>query len=753
MHSNRSWVGLFGACSVIAAIGHVDQVHAAATTVYAFSAATGDRVSGVLEASDGNVYATTLGGGSSNAGAVIKVDGAGSVSVLHSFTGADGAEPAGGLVIGPDGAFYGTTASAGASGYGTVFRMTPGGTLTTLHSFTLDEGGASHAPLLAAADGNFYGVTSGVYKSGPPAFQVLSYGAVFRMTPRGDVTTLHRFNGADGAQPLAALIQASDGALYGTTSALQDTFSPHPTNISWGSVFRITVAGVFTSLHTFTGNDGGNPLGALLQAPDGQLYGTTSFATEWQNPGTPGSVFRISTSGALTTLFTFNSGDAGSAPKVGLVEGDDGNFYGTTSRGGANGAGSLFRITPAGALRVVHAFSVQDDGPGWTPLAAAADGGWLLGTQSSLLRISQRGRVRMLARVGYQNGAAPSGGVILATDGNFYGTTQEGGQFGAGVVYRLAPNGALRVLYSFAPAGAPYRSTYPSALIQGSDGAFYGTTSYGGTGFGTIFRVTTSGRYTELYVFDDSGSFFPQAALTQTNDGRLYGTTLAGGADGAGTAFRFNLRNRSFELLHAFSLNDPAGSQPSGPLLRAANGDLYGTSSSGGAELYFGTIFRITPAGEVSAVHTFGADHPEGASPSSGVTEGPDGTLYVSASSGGAGSGGTVFALGPDGSLRVLHAFQFQDSVDGTYPRSPLLLGAAGQLYGATSYAGPLGGGTIFRLAPDGTLTSLLAIPQAADGTSQGASGVIRGPDGGLYGTSQFGGAGAAGTVFRLDPL
>jgi uncharacterized repeat protein (TIGR03803 family) len=262
---------------------------------------------------------------------------------LHSFTGLDGSNPQAALVEGSDGNFYGTTYSGGASSSGTVFRITPAGSLTNLHSFSGPDGAFPYAGLLLAGDGNFYGTT---YLGGASGS-----GTVFRITPTGSLTNLHSFSGPDGASPQAALVEGTDGNFYGTTYAGGTSGS--------GAVFRITTSGSLTNLHSFSGADGGNSWAALVLGSDGNFYGTTYLG----GTGKDGTIFRITPSGSLTNLHMFAGGTDGAFPQDALIQGSDGNFYGTTVNGGTNNDGTIFKLTvpfspPANQISEIQFFTV-----------------------------------------------------------------------------------------------------------------------------------------------------------------------------------------------------------------------------------------------------------------------------------------------------------------------------------------------------------------------------------------------------------
>ncbi len=736
-----------GFCSVAALASFVlasGSARAQLTTVHAFTAPNGDKLSEPTETADGNLYATAAAGGRFHAGAVLRFSRSGSVTVIYSFNGgSEGAAPLGGVKLGRDGNLYGTTSTGGASGYGTAFRITTSGTLTTLHAFTLAEGGAPHAPLLPADDGNFYGSTAGefVVSGPPPVFEARSYGAIFRLTPSGTVTTLHAFTGGDGAQPLGALIQARDGHLYGTTSAVRETVSPHPFNITWGTVFRVTLAGTFTSLYTFHGTDGGNPLGRLLEASDGNLYGTTGFATTWQCPCSNGTLFRISPAGALTTLYTFTfSSPDGSSPETGLVAGDGGNMYGTTSVDGAHGLGTLFRVTPSGSLTTLYSFTAQDGRAPWQ-LVRGTNGTLYAASRNTLLRSSNRGDVRVLGRVGYALGAAPDGALVLASDRFFYGTTSEGGTFGYGTVYRMSASGEVATIYSFSAL------EQARTLIEGADGALYYTGLFGGAnGFGSIARVTKSGAFSRLYSFDGTNGA-PNSPLLQGRDRALYGTTGSGNSS-YGAVFRVTTGG-AFSLLHAFSDQGDDGSTPYAPLALGSDGSLYGMTLFGGG-YERGVAYRVTSTGSYTTLHSF--DTPEGATPDAGLVRARDGNFYGTTQTGGPGGGGTVLRLTPAGAVTTLYAFRYNDSTNGWWPDRELVAAQDGSLYSTTVAGGAQGAGTVYKIAPNGAYTLLHSFALLADGSYPLPSSLVQDSRGRLYGTTTEGGSGAAGTIFRVDP-
>jgi uncharacterized repeat protein (TIGR03803 family) len=383
-------------------------------------------------------------------------------NTILQFNGDNGSGPYG-LTQGGDGNFYGTTVSGGGpacpvnKSCGTVFKITATGTLTQLHRFVGRDGAVPEGPV-QATDGNFYGITS-YGGASETCFHRYGCGTVFTITPGGVLATLYSFcaqtNCVDGWDPLAGLVQATDGNFYGTTG--------NGGTMNRGTAFKITPGGVLTTLHSFDGTHGSDPTGALIQASDGNLYGTTQGGGHptCGSPSGCGTVFRITPGGVLTTLYGFcaqtNCVD-GWGPLTGLVQAADGNLYGTAFYGGADGTclgglgcGTVFRITPGGVLATLYSFCAQTN---------------------------------------CVDGSGPRV-IVQATDGNFYGTTDYGGTMDSGTVFQLTPEGTLTTLHSFCSQPGCTDGAYPGTLMQATDGNFYGTTGGGGTtGSGTAFSLS-----------------------------------------------------------------------------------------------------------------------------------------------------------------------------------------------------------------------------------------------------------------------
>ena len=369
-------------------------------------------------------------------------------------------------------------------------------TFTSLASFDGTDGSFPESiSLVQGHDGNLYGTTSedGIHQSGSDFG-----GVVFRVTRRGVITGLYSFcvqvNCTDGQAPWAGLVLATDGSFYGTTA--------HGGTLNDGTVFRMDPGGELTTLYSFCSQpsctDGASPFAPLIQAADGSFFGTT---TEGGSSESGGTVFKIDAAGVFTTLHTFKKYPDGSNPFPGLLQSEDGNFYGVTSHGGDKscngfiGCGTIFKMTRNGALTTLHQFELTD-------------------------------------------GALPSQ-LIQASDGNFYGTTEEGGgglcPSGCGTAFKITPSGVLTTIYTFCSEPSCADGYAPAAgLIQATDGNLYGTTEFGGLGCtggncGTVFRITLDGTLTTLHSFDNTDGSAPYGGLVQATNGVLYGVTSTGG--------------------------------------------------------------------------------------------------------------------------------------------------------------------------------------------------------------------------------
>jgi uncharacterized repeat protein (TIGR03803 family) len=375
-----------------------------------------------------------------------------------------------------------------------AFAVTP----TTIYTFNLVTGDVAvptpYGTAVQGRDGNIYGTTGAGGAHGA--------GGVYVVTPAGQESVLFSFPATStGCQPGLAL--GNDGNFYGSCSA----GGLHGN----GLLYKVTPTGTYTDLYDFanSGGDGGNPNGPPVAAKDGNLYGATV------NGGTVGvgTIYKVSPTGAVSVLYSFLGGAKGSNPNASLIQGKDGNLYGSTSNGGTNGAGTIFKITTKAKLTLLHTFNFSD------------------GTQ-------------------------PESALVQGTDSSFYGTTLQGGSNNDGVVYKITSSGKFTLLHSFNP---PTDGTLSyAAMIQGTDGNFYGTTNAFGGFLDTIYKVTLQGVYSNVYQFDGTNSTIGISAanaLVQNTNGLLYGATSfsASSTGGNGTVYTLNIGAKPFVRLTAAS--------------------------------------------------------------------------------------------------------------------------------------------------------------------------------------------------------
>ena len=378
-------------------------------------------------------------------------------------------------------------------------------------------------------------------------------------------------------------------------------------------------------------------------------------AQEKPEPEQPGSAVRF------TTLLNFDSTD-GAVPNGALAQGTDGNLYGTTAAGGLYNQGTVFKMTPQGTLTTIYNFCAQTNCP---------------------------------------DGDDPKAALALGTDGNLYGTTYLGGantdacRSGCGVVFKITPAGAMTTLYSFCAQPGCADGAAPGQLVQGSDGNFYGTTEQGGSNTcentcGTVFKITPAGALTTLYKFTARGGYSPDflEKLAQGSDGNFYGTTSLGGSGtgclgSCGTAFRITPEG-ALTTLYNFQGGVGQSENPGGQLVQATDGNFYGTAGGGyyGPNCigFCGTIFKMTSEGIVSTLVSLYNN--QGAGPV-GLVQATDGNFYVVTDAGSACNCGTIFELTPQGVVTVLHDFSAINS--GYFPFSGVVQATNGIFYGDTS--------------------------------------------------------------------
>ena len=688
---------------------------------------------GVIVDSNGNLYGTTRYGGPNNDGTIFEVaKGSGNITMLASFNGANGIEPMGGLIMDRNGNLYGTAESGGPEGDGTVFELAKGSsTINTLAYFNGTNGAGPIGGVVMDSNGNLYGITSATifelaFGSGaittlaslgadqyPAGVSIDSAGNLYGTTQEGGangdgsvfewvkgsttITTLASFDGANGGDPITGVIMDGSGNLYGTTDeggAIGSTVS------GYGTVFEcVRASGTISTLASFDSSVDQFPETRLIMDNSGNLYGTTRESYAGYTLG-GGAVFELANgSGKITNLATFNgSFYKAPAPDGSMAMDGSGNLYGTTWEGAAGGDGTVFEWVK-GSSNVTTLASFND----------------------------------------LTNGGSPLAGLVMDSSGDLYGTTYRGGALQDGTVFELA-NGAaspttLASLY-YSDVEWPV-----GGLVIDSSGNLYGVATEGGSdGDGAIFELAKgNATVTVLADLDGSNGQYPEGTLIMDGSGNLYGTTLEGGANGYGTVFE--LAKGSSNVTALASFNGSTG-YPVAGVIMDSNGNLYGTTED--------TVFELAKgSSNVAALALLDGFNGVGYYPEGRLIMDRSGNLYGATYSGGSNGDGTVFEyVNGSGTIKTLASF---NGGNGEYPRAGLIMDGSGNLYGTTSSGGASGDGTVFELSQGtATIVTLASFFGAYGQTPSG--GLIFDDSGNLYGTASAGGAYGFGDVFEIHP-
>jgi uncharacterized repeat protein (TIGR03803 family) len=756
-------------------------------TVYSFSAFPHGKepLANVTFDSAGNIYGTTCSGGTHDDGTVFKLtagkNGSYTQTVLHSFSGSDGACPAGGVVLDSAGDIYGTASTGGtkssscfqASGCGLVFKLTPSGSVwkqQILYKFSGSDY-ASDPSSLTWYGGNLVGT------AGPPPGWPDWNEMVFMLTPSGtawNFTTLYTFPATGSATgPVGPLVVDGSGNLYGATT--------YGGTSGGGIVFELSFSGstvVESVVHSFGARgDGSAPYSGLTIDQAGNLYGATSAGGTLDQ----GAIYKLTrdTRGNWNeaVIYSFSGGTDGWAPIGGVVLDGAGNVYGTTTAGGIPNCscGTAFELSPNSGgtytKKTLHLFS------GYSQLGTLAavvldSQGNLYGTTpfgNGHINSSDQGTVYRLSpgssgwtyTVVYgfpaSDGREPGAGPTFDSAGNLYGTTIGGGSSEAGTVYELSPAGngvwTEKLLYTFRGGND---GAYPrSNVVIDSSGNLFGTTSNGGGGSsagGTVFELSPNGtgwKETILHTFQSNGidGTFPLAGLTRDASGNFFGTTNLGGTYGFGTVFKMTQSSSgtwSESVLYSFT-GGADGSESYAPITIDSAGNLYGSTKYGGAH-GVGAIFVLSPKSDgsytESVLHSF-TGSTDGVNPSGSLTLDAAGNLYGVAAQ-------VAFELSPSSSgwtETVLYTFG-----DVSYPGG-LTFDASGNLWGTAAGGGASNDGGVFELSPSGgqwkenqviQFSGLLGIAPTGSVIFDGA--------GNLYGAAFKGGKTGDGVVFEITP-
>lgn len=688
------------------------------------------------------LYGTTFNGGTFGSGTINKCTPSSNLfEVVKTFDNAK-QDARADFIQASDGNLYGMSSQGGVNGVGTIFSYTPSNaTYSKLQDLDSVNGGIPFGNLLQASNGLLYGMTSigGNY----------GVGVIFSFDPVSlTYSRLLDFDNVNGANPHGSLIQASNGLLYGMTT--------YGGSNGGGVIFSFDLSSNnLSKLYDFEHFYGTNPTGNLMQAIDGKLYGMT------REGGTRdgGVIFTfdpilVSYTKLLDFYYTFGSNPSGS-----LIQANDGKLYGMCieiyRRGGVIFS---FNISTLG-YSVVHVFDgtsevypnggrptgnlVQaSDGMfyGMTPVGGSSGNGIIFSLDPSSFVYTK------IQEFSYNSGSKPVGSLQIALDGKLYGLTSSGGNSFAGTIFSFDPlSSSFSKLKDFGENGSG--SNISAKLIQAIDGKLYGLSTYGGNnGIGVIFNFDPStSQYTKLYDFSGSDGKNPYGSLIQANDGKLYGMTSDGGNNNFGVIFSFDPASASFIKLMDFdSIN---GSRPFGSLLQASNGILYGMTNLGGSK-GSGIIFSFDPSTSTySNIHDF--DDINGSNPFGNLIQSSNGNLYGLTAYGGSSGGGVIFSFDPsNNNFSKLQDFDYNI---GSKPFSSLIEAKDGQLYGMTSGGGSSGDGVIFSYnTSTSTYTNLKDFNFRTGNAPLGV--LVQASDGMLYGMTSEGGINYIGVIFSFDP-
>jgi uncharacterized repeat protein (TIGR03803 family) len=718
----------------------------------------------LVEHSSTALFGTTISGGSLNYGTVFRVDETDGITILHSFSSIDGTAPTAGLTEASNSVLYGTTAEGGLHGFGTAFKITPEGSFSKLIDFTGETGAAKGSVpngLALHANGSLYGTTQ---SGGANAS-----GTLFSINPdSGILTTLAEFSGANGPtpgrNPIGTVI-ARDDLLYGLTQNGGDSNN--------GVYFGISIAGTPTLSRSFTGSSGNQagsrPNSSLLLANDGFIYGTT----EYGGANGVGIAFRFSSNASPSYEILHEFSDrTGSQPSGSLCERADGAVYGSTSVGGSQGWGVLYKIAPGAAYSVIAEFT-NENGliPGASPssglIVTSDDRIW--GTTSAggpgqrglVFTLSNGALFTKIASFTTALGWHPSGAPISDRNGNLIFPVTEGGDLGGGSIDRIVTNGTLNALF---PLGGDLGETPKGSLLD-TGTEFIGVTQNGSlSGRGGIFEFTTDSDASLLSAFTSTAGESIQGPLLKSSNGKLYGVSRKGGFANQGSVFSVDDLGT---LSRVFSFTGAAGSKrgahPIAPLVQLNDGTLYGLTrySELKPNLSFnsqGSLFELNQLGAMSTVIEF----PENGahSPSSALFLASNGNYYATTNLGGDSNDGALIEFNSATQTTTTIA-SFAADTTGSQPGGPLLSTADGWLYGFAISGGD-GFGTIYRFhittrqfeclvrfsGPGGIRPGIPFVDLGADQPTYG--GLQTGSDGLIYGVTPAGGLGGGGVVFRL---
>ncbi len=683
------------------------------------------------------LWGMTPKGGQYNGGTIFKTDGSGNnQTIQHSFQSEDGKVPFfSHLTQTPDGKLWGMTHEGGANGLGVIFQYDPTGTnYTKKYDFDGINGSLPRGSLLFANDGMLYGVT----ESGGTN----DWGVLFQYDPNNSTfTKKFDFDGTNGAHPYSSLIQASDDNLYGTTFV---------GGVEQGVLFQYILGSTTCiSVHTFDGTDGACPLGELMETSSGNLFGMTNSGGSWGQ----GVLFQyncISSFFAVRQNFQSGPFGPGGSPWGAVTLANDGMLYG-------NEGGVIFQYDPNSFA--YNEKVVISGVNGW-----GAYGSLLNGSDGSLYGMTSGGNGNLYkynpgssfittihAFSGADQGSDPLGALTETSDGKLWGVTQYGGTNNTGLLFQINKDGSNYVdVHNF---GEVNGSNPTGSLLLASDGNYYGMTNNGGNGVIFQFNPNTA-TYTTKYNFDGITGSHPYGSLIQASNGILYGMTSEGGSNNLGVIFSFDPVTSYYQTL--FEFDGWSGAYPHGDLLEVG-GVLHGMTYLGGSE-NFGVVFYYdlyAPPGQnfTTTFEFTGSNYnwPSiGKYPYGNLTMGNDGYLYGMTSGGGANEEGVLFKVYPFSPIHQ-KLFDFDATTTGSYPKGNLILANDGYLYGMTSAGGANDKGVLFQFnSINSNCNSMFSFDGTVHGSNPSGS-LLQANDGNFYGMTHQGGANDKGVLFQYN--
>jgi uncharacterized repeat protein (TIGR03803 family) len=636
----------------------------------------------LVDGKKGLLYGETTSGGTNGMGVIFSLDTLTNAYVdIFDFNGSAGSNPYGSLFLANNGLLYGMTSSGGANNAGVIFSLDPvSKAYLKLFDFGTTNGSNPEGAFIQAKNGKLYGLT---FSGG-----LSNRGILFSF----DISngTFNKLFDFPTGNPNGSLVEATNGKLYGMTThgGINDDgyiFSFDPSSLIFNNFFDFDVS-----------ISGAHPFGALLQATDGKLYGMTQFGGSVAN----GVLFSIDLLGNFTNLYEFNPASNGTLPEGSLIQASNGLLYGLAFGGGANNNGVLFSFNPSskGYSKLFDFNGITGDGPRGTLMYASnnklygmASAGGLSGNGVVFSYIPSSDQYKKLIDFNINAlGASSKGSLFKATNGLLYGMTQNGGVNNFGVLYSFDYfKNSYKKILDF--DGSTNGSHPTGTLVQTTNGTLYGMTVDGGiNNNGIIFSLDTStGTFKNIFVFNALSGSAPKGSLLLATNGLLYGITSSGGIYGGGTLFSFDPSSNTFNK--QFDFGSVNGINPIGSLIQADNGLLYGitrTSSSGTGVLF---SFNITNKTFTKLLNI--------SSPSGSPLQATNGLLYGMTTYGGKNGVGILFSFDPKTNL-FTKIKDFDGGLLGGSPNGGLFQACNGKIYGTTSQGGKGGQGLIFEYNP-----------------------------------------------------